>query len=79
VYRQAIHRDRSKAARFVLTKGKRLPSLIANMCRGCLVGYVLAGWIGDRLGPSTVFLLAGIVMVVLNVIPLFLRDIRALE
>jgi MFS family permease len=43
------------------------------------VGYVLAGWIGDRLGPSTVFLLAGVVMVVLNVIPLFLRDIRALE
>jgi MFS family permease len=43
------------------------------------VGYVLAGWLGDRLGPSTVFLLSGMVMVVLNIIPLFLRDIRKLE
>jgi MFS family permease len=43
------------------------------------IGYVLAGWLGDRLGPSTVFLLAGMVMIVLNTIPLFLRDIRELE
>jgi MFS family permease len=43
------------------------------------VGYILAGWFGDRLGPSTVFLLSGIVMVILNIIPLFLRDIRKLE
>jgi nitrate/nitrite transporter NarK len=38
-----------------------------------------AGWLGDRLGPSTVFLLAGMVMVVLNIIPMFLRDIRELK
>jgi MFS family permease len=43
------------------------------------VGYILAGWLGDHLGPATVFLLAGIVMVVLNIIPLFLREIRELE
>jgi MFS family permease len=43
------------------------------------VGYVLAGWLGDCLGPSTVFLLAGMVMVVLNIILLFLHDIRELE
>lgn len=43
------------------------------------VGYVLAGWLGDRLGPAVVFLSGGMVMVVLNSIPLFLRDIRELR
>ena len=43
------------------------------------IGYVLAGWLGDRLGPPTVFLLAGLVMVVLDLVPLVLRDIRELE
>src|SRR6185312_2012058 len=43
------------------------------------VGYILAGWLGDQLGPAMVFLLAGMVMVILNVIPLFLRAIRELE
>ena len=40
------------------------------------IGYVLAGWLGDKLGPPAVFLLAGIVMVVLNLLPLLLKDIR---
>jgi MFS family permease len=43
------------------------------------LGYVLAGWLGDHWGPSLVFLLAGITMVVLDLLPLFLRDIRALS
>lgn len=43
------------------------------------IGYVLAGWLGDRVGPAAVFLLGGMVMVVLNLLPLLLRDIRRLE
>jgi MFS family permease len=43
------------------------------------IGYVLAGWLGDRVGPATVFLLGGIVMVVLNLLPMLVRDIRRLE
>jgi MFS family permease len=43
------------------------------------VGYVLAGWLGDRLGPPMVFLLAGLVMVVVDLLPLLLKDIRRLE
>ena len=40
------------------------------------IGYVLAGWLGDRVGPAAVFLLGGIVMVLLNLLPMLLRDIR---
>ncbi len=43
------------------------------------VGYALAGWLSDRLGPSAVFLLGGLVLVVLDCIPLFLRAIRNLQ
>lgn len=43
------------------------------------IGYVLAGWLGDRVGPAAVFLLGGIVMVVLNLLPMLVRDIRRLE
>jgi MFS family permease len=43
------------------------------------VSYVLAGWLGDRLGPAAVFLFGGAVMVVLNLLPLFLRDIREMQ
>jgi MFS family permease len=43
------------------------------------IGYVLAGWLGDRVGPAAVFLLGGIVIVLLNLLPMLLRDIRRLE
>lgn len=43
------------------------------------VGYVLAGWLGDHLGAASVFVLGGLLMVLLNSIPLFLRNIRNLE
>ena len=43
------------------------------------VGYALAGWLSDHLGPSAVFLLGGLVLVVLDCIPLFLRAIRNLQ
>jgi len=43
------------------------------------LGYVFAGWISDSLGPAAVFLLGGLVMVLLNAIPLFLHDIRTLQ
>ncbi|MGI9058932.1 MAG: MFS transporter [Ktedonobacteraceae bacterium] len=43
------------------------------------IGYVLAGWLGDRVGPAAVFLLGGMVMVVLNLLPMLVRDIRRLE
>ena len=43
------------------------------------VGYILAGWLSDRLGPSAVFLLGGLIVVILDIIPLFFSDIRELE
>jgi hypothetical protein len=43
------------------------------------LGYVLAGWLSDHLGPASVFLLGGLGMVILDLIPLFLRDIRNLQ
>jgi MFS family permease len=43
------------------------------------IGYLLAGWLGDRLGPPTVFLLGGAFTVVVNLIPLLFRDIRQLQ
>ncbi len=43
------------------------------------LGYVLAGWLGDHLGPSAVFLFGGMMMVVLDLIPLFIHDIRAMQ
>ncbi len=43
------------------------------------IGYLLAGWLGDRLGPPTVFLFGGAFMVVVNLIPLLFRDIRQLQ
>ena len=43
------------------------------------VGYVLAGWLSDQYGPTSVFLLGGLMMVVLNSLPLLLRGIREIE
>jgi MFS family permease len=43
------------------------------------LGYVFAGWISDRQGPAEVFLFGGLVMVFLNALPLFLRDIQKLQ
>jgi MFS family permease len=43
------------------------------------LGYVLAGLLSDHLGPPSVFLLGGLLMVILNIVPLFLRDIRKLQ
>jgi len=43
------------------------------------VGYVLAGWLSDQFGPASVFLLGGLMMVVLNSLPLLLRGIREIE
>ena len=43
------------------------------------IGYILSGWLGDRLGPPAVFLLAGLVMILLNLLPLLLREIRQVE
>lgn len=43
------------------------------------LGYVLAGWLGDRLGPPMVFLIGGLLMVVLSSVPLLLREIRELR
>jgi len=43
------------------------------------VGYVLAGWLSDHLGPPSVFLWGGLLMVILDCIPLFLRSIRELN
>ena len=43
------------------------------------VGYVLAGWLSDQFGPTSVFLLGGLMMVVLNSLPLLLRGIREIE
>lgn len=42
-------------------------------------GYVLAGLLSDHFGPTSVFLFGGLLMVLLNIVPLFLRDIRALQ
>ena len=43
------------------------------------VGYVLAGWLSDQFGPTSVFLLGGLMMVVLNSLLLLLRGIRERE
>lgn len=43
------------------------------------VGYVLAGWLSDHFGAASVFVLGGLLMVLLNSIPLFLHNIRKLE
>ncbi len=43
------------------------------------LGYVLAGLLSDHFGPAAVFLCGGLLMVILNSIPLFLRDIRELQ
>ncbi len=42
-------------------------------------GYLLAGWVSDRFGPPAVFLGAGLLVVLLNGLPLLLRDIRELQ
>ena len=58
----------------------RVSSVDALGALGLLpIGYVLAGWLGDRVGPATVFLLGGMMMVVLNLLPMLVRDIRRLE
>ena len=43
------------------------------------VGYGLAGWLSNQFGPASVFLLDGLMMVVLNSLPLLLRGIREIE
>jgi MFS family permease len=43
------------------------------------VGYVVAGWLSDHYGPSSVFLLGGLMMVVLNSLPLLLKGIREVD
>jgi len=43
------------------------------------VGYLLGGWMGDRFGPVSVFLFAGLLITISNVIPLLVRGIRELE
>ena len=43
------------------------------------ISYVLAGWLSDSFGPAAVFLIGGTLMVILNSLPLFLREIRDLE
>jgi MFS family permease len=43
------------------------------------IGFALAGWLSDRLGPPAVFVLGGLIIVILNVMPLFLRGIREVE
>ncbi len=43
------------------------------------IGYVVAGWLGDRSGPASVFFIGGLSMVILNCLPLFLRSIREVK
>jgi hypothetical protein len=43
------------------------------------VGYVLVGWFSDQFDPTSVFLFGGLMMVVLNSLPLLLRGIREIE
>lgn len=43
------------------------------------ISYVLAGWLSDSFGPAAVFLTSGLLMVILNSLPLFLRGIREVE
>lgn len=43
------------------------------------IGYALAGWLTDRAGPASVFLIGGGIIAVLNIIPLFLRGIREIH
>jgi MFS family permease len=43
------------------------------------ISYVLAGWLSDSFGPAAVFLTGGLLMVILNSLPLFLRGIREVE
>jgi MFS family permease len=58
----------------------RVASVDQLGARGLLpVGYILAGRISDSQGPAAVFLFGGLAMVILNVLPLFIRDIRKLQ
>lgn len=43
------------------------------------LGYVSAGWLSDHFGPASVFLFGGLMMVVLNSLPLCLRGIREVQ
>jgi len=43
------------------------------------VGEVVGGIMTDRIGPAMVFIVFGIVNLVIVLIPLFVRDVRALE
>lgn len=43
------------------------------------VGYVVAGWLSDRSGPTAVFLIGGLSMIVLNCLPLLWRGIREIK
>ncbi len=52
--------------------------LLGSLCM-LPIGYVLAGWLSDHFGPASVFLLGGLMMVVLNSLPLLLRGIREVE
>jgi MFS family permease len=43
------------------------------------IGFVLAGWLTDRFGPASVFLIGGGIIAILDTIPLFLRGIREIQ
>jgi hypothetical protein len=43
------------------------------------MGYGLVGWYGDHAGAATLFMTAGGVAVVLGLVGLCVRDIRALD
>jgi MFS family permease len=68
---------------YELVPGKMLGRVSSVDLLGSLaflpLGYVLAGWLSDHLGPASVFLLGGLGMVILDLVPLFLRDIRDLQ
>jgi MFS family permease len=58
----------------------RVASVDQLGARGMLpIGYVLSGWLSDHFGPASVFLLGGLLMVVLNSLPLLLRSIREVK
>jgi len=43
------------------------------------IGEAVGGIVTDRIGPAMVFIVFGIVNLVIVLIPLFVRDVRALE
>ncbi|EFH81080.1 MFS transporter [Ktedonobacter racemifer] len=68
---------------YELVPNKKLGRVVSVDQLGALgmlpVGYVLAGWLSDQFGPTSVFLLGGLMMVVLNSLLLLLCGIREIE